>query len=85
MGGKKLNFYENKISYGHPQPRVWKSQEVSGMGRLEIFFSKSKKNRRRGGDGFHHAPNLIRLKLGMRTRIRFFIEQNISQNQQIQA
>ena len=34
--GCKQNFREN-ISYGYPQPKVWKSQEISGMGRLKIF------------------------------------------------
>ena len=40
--------WREQISFGHPQQKVGKSQEVSGMGRL-IFFVKGK-NRRRGMD-----------------------------------
>ena len=33
---------ENK-SYGYPQPKIGKSQEITGMGRLKIFLSKEQK------------------------------------------
>ena len=34
--GCKLNLFK-KISYGYPQPKGGKGQEISGMGRLKNF------------------------------------------------
>ena len=33
----KKKFREKKISYVYPQPKVGKSQEISGMGRMILF------------------------------------------------
>ena len=41
--GCKLNFSRKKISWGYLQPKVGKSQEISGMGCRKIFWVKGKK------------------------------------------
>ena len=39
--GCKLNLFK-QISYGYPQPKGGKGQEISGMGRLKNFWVKGK-------------------------------------------
>ena len=34
---EETKFFEKKNSYGYPQPKVGKSQEISGMGCKKIF------------------------------------------------
>ena len=48
MRGCALNFLGKK-SLGYPQPEVRKNQEISGMGRLKIFFSLGQKTVGEGG------------------------------------
>ena len=43
------------------QPKVGKSQEILGMGRLKFFLSTGQKTVMGGGCGFHPSPVLIGL------------------------
>ena len=46
------------------QPKVGKSQEISGMGRMKIFLSKGQKTvGGGGGGGFHPPPSSYRVKI----------------------